>query len=340
MAEKKLISSEKLHLLRNRKIILGVTALIILVAVIFLFSFIPYTVSSQRLREPSFMTDLLMLCVITIFAMVGTLFIGQASNAQNPNSKIAKSIVAFLTSKVKVLEQGQLKFKQWIVNVLQVKDKKTIIERTLSEHGIDDHDVLELTIAEIKALNVPQKYNGIFYDALTKSQIKLLLKIKEQGLNIKFVAPEYYLSAQGIKDTRTVSERSQEEGTKKGRIVFASVASKLLLTIAFSVIFALFVKDVAGGEYTPAEVATKLFARLFAFFSSVFMGYLVGCQINDIDSEYVDLRTGVHQDFLEDKDFKAKDLKEIAKEHFIDRVKDEQVLQLEGKSNRIAMKEK
>ena len=340
MSEKKqLISSEKLNLLRNRKIILGVTALLILIVVIFLFSFIPYTISSAHLKEPSFMTDLLMLCVITIFAMVGTIFIGQASNAQNPKSKIAKATVEFLTSKIEVLKQGQLKFKQWIVNVLQVKDKNIIIERTLNEHGIDDHDVLKLSISEIRNLTKAQKYNGVFYDELTQEQIDLLISIKEKGLKVKFVAPEYYLSVQGIKDTRTVSERSMEEGTKKGRLVFTSIVSKLLLTISFSVIFALFVKDVTEGNYSGAEVASKLFARLFAFFTSVFMGYLVGCQINDIDAEYVEMRTGVHTDFLEDKSFVAKDIKEIAKEHFIDRVKDEQVLQLEGKSNQIEMKQ-
>jgi hypothetical protein len=339
MAEKKqLISTEKLNLLKNRKVLLGLTALLILMVVIFLFSFVPYTISGSRLREPSFITDLLMVCVITIFALVGMLFVGQASNAQNPKSKIAKATVEFIVSKQKVVEQGQTKFKQWIVNVLRPKDKQTIIERTLNEAGIDDLSVLKLSVSEIKALTVAQKYNGEFYDELTKKQIKLLIKIKEEGLKIRFVAPEYYLSIQGIKDKRTVSERSNEEDFKKSKVVFASVASKLLLTISFSIILALFIRDVTSGDYTAAEVATKLFARLFAFFTSVFMGYLVGCQINDIDAEYIEMRSGVHIDFLEDKEFKEKDVKEIAKEHFIDRVKKEQVLKLDNKQSQIEMK--
>ena len=339
MAEKKqLISAEKLNLLKNRKIILGVTALAILMVVIFLFSFVPYTISGKKLTEPAFIVDLLMVCVITIFAMIGTLFIGQASNAQNPKSKIAKATVEFLINKAKVLEQGQTRFKQWIVNVLQVKDKETIIERKLDEHGIDDHSVLKLTISEIRGLNVPQKYNGEFYDELSPEKIKFLLKLKEKGLKIRFVAPEYYLSVQGIRDKRTVSERANEEDSKKGKLVFSSLASKLLLTLAFSIIFALFVRDVASGDYTAAEVATKLFARLFAFFTSIFMGYIVGCQINDIDAEYIEMRSIVHIDYLEDKEFKGQDVKEIAKQHFIDRVKNEQVLQLDNKQNQIEMK--
>ena len=336
--KKAFISSEKIGLLKNKKIILGVTALVILMVVIFLFSFVPYTISGKKLTDPAFIVDLLMVCVITIFALIGTLFIGQASNAQNPKSKIAKATVEFLQSKTKVLEQGQTKFKQWVVNVLRVKDKQTIIERTLEEHGIEDHSVLKLSVSDIKGLTVPQKYNGEFYDELSPQKIKFLLKLKEKGIKVNFVAPEYYLSVQGIKDKRTVSERSQEEDSKKGKIVFVSIASKLMLTISFSIIFALFVRDMTSGDYTATEVATKLFMRLFAFFSSIFMGYLVGCQINDIDAEYIEMRSGVHLDFLEDKDFKAKDIKEIAKEHFIDRVKKEQVLKLENKSNQIEMK--
>lgn len=340
MAENKkpLISAEKLDVLKNRKIVLGLTSLLILVAVIFLFSFVPYTISSSRLKEPSFITDLLLVCVITIFAMIGTLFVGQASNAQNPKSKIAKATVAFIAVRLETIKRGQSAFKQWIVNVLQVRDKETIKTRLMDEAGISDKSVYKLTVQEIKSLTVPQKFNGEFYDALTKKQIKLLVKLKEKGLNIKFVSPEYYLSVQGIKDKRTVSERSMEEGNQKGRLVFASLVSKLFLTISFSIIFALFVKDVASGEYTDVEIATKLFSRLFAFFTSVFMGYLVGAQINDIDAEYIEMRTGVHTDFLEDKDFVAKDVKEIAKEAFINRVKEEQVIKLDNKQNQIEMR--
>lgn len=340
MAEKKqLISTEKLNVLKNRKIVLGLTALLILMVVIFLFSFVPYTISSSRLREPSFITDLLMVCVITIFAMIGTLFVGQASNAQNPKSKIAKATVAFIETRAETIKRGQAAFKQWIVTVFQPKDRETIKKRLIDEAGITDPSVYKLTVKEIKSLTVPQKFNGEFYDQLTKKQIKFLVNLKEKGLDLKFVAPEYYLSVQGIKDKRTVSERSMEEGIQKGRLVFASLVSKLFLTISFSIIFALFVKDMASGEYTPVEIATKLFSRLFAFFTSVFMGYLVGAQINDIDAEYIEMRTGVHTDFLEDKDFVAKDVKEIAKEAFINRVKEEQVLKLDNKQNQIEMRE-
>lgn len=336
--KKSRVSSDTISLLTNRKIILGVTSLIVLIAVIFLFSFVPYTISPGRLKEPSFITDLLMVCVITIFALVGTLFIGQASNAQNKKSNIAKATSKFLITKQQVEDRGQSVFKQWIVAVLQEQDKKVIYKRLLEQSGIEDLSVLKLTIKEIQQLTVPQKFNGEFYKELTKNQIKLLVKIKTGKIKINFVPPEYYLSVKSIVDARTRSERANAEGTQKGKIVFSSVASKLLLTIAFSVVMALFVKDVTSGEYSDIEIASKLFSRLASFFSSVFMGYLVGCQINDIDAEYIEMRSSTHVDFLEDKEFVGKSVKEQAKEAFINRVKDEQVLKLDNKSNQLEMK--
>lgn len=332
-------TGDTLALLTNRKIILGVTSLVVLIAVIFLFSFVPYTISPGRLKEASFITDLLMVCVITIFALVGTIFIGQASNAQNSKSNIAKATSKFLVTKAKVEERGQSVFKQWIVSVLQENDKRSVEKRMLENAGIDDLSVLKLSINEIKSLTVAQKYNGEFYKELTKGQIKLLVDIKSHGIKMNFVPPEYYLSVKSITDTRTRSERANAEGTQKGKLVFGSIASKMLLTVAFSVVMALFVKDVTSGEYSDIEIASKLFSRLASFFSSVFMGYLVGCQINDIDAEYIDMRSSTHTDFLEDKTFVGKSTKELAKEAFINRVKDEQVLKLDNKSNQIELKE-
>ena len=77
------------------------------------------------------------------------------------------------------------------------------------------------------------------------------------------------------------------------------------------------------------KVWGQLVARLLALVSSSFMGYIVGCQINDIDAEYIEMRIVVQNMFLQDKEFKPIDTQEEAKQEFIERVKKEQVLQIE-----------
>ena len=320
---------EKLAVIKNRKVQLGLTALLMLIVVIFLCSFIPFTVSKERLTSPEFITDLTLTIAITILAMVGTVFIGQAGNAQNPQSKIAKATAEFLRKKKEVEERGVTVFKQWVVAVMQVQDTETIKNRILDSVGIEDKNVMKLTIAQIKSLTTPQKFGQTdqdFFEALTKEQIKTIVQIKEKGVKVDFVPPEYYLSVKGITDKKTRSERANNEGKKKASVLVGSVLSKSLVTIAFAIVAALFVKDTASGDYTGVEIATKLFSRLTAFFTSAFMGYLVGCQINDIDAEYIEMRTSAHIDFLEDKSFIGKSIKEKAKESYIERVKEEQVL--------------
>ena len=51
----------------------------------------------------------------------------------------------------------------------------------------------------------------------------------------------------------------------------------------------------------------------WALVSSSFMGYIVGCQINDIDAEYIEMRIVVQNMFLQDKEFKPIDSQEEAK---------------------------
>ena len=340
--EKKVSSavSDRMRIVTNRKVQLGVIALLMLLVVIFLFSFIPYTISKDRLTEPSFITDLLMVCAITILAMVGMVFIGQAGNAQNSNSKVAKASREFKDYRERVIQKGVTFFKQWVVQVLQKDDIQIIKERALNSLGVEDLNVLQLDVKQIENLNQPQKFKFTtktgeekteFFQSLTPKQIKQVIKLKTRGVKINFVDPEYWINVKGITDIATRSERSLREGERKRRVLISSVASKLMVTIAFAVVMALFIKDTASGDYTSIEIATKLFSRLTAFFTSAFMGYLVGCQINDIDAEYINMRISVHLEFLEDDTFKGKTLKELAKDEYIERVKEEQVLKIEHK---------
>jgi uncharacterized membrane protein len=319
----------KLATLKNRKVILGVLALLMCLVVIFLFSFIPYTISADRLKAPDFITDLLIVCAIVILAMISAIFIGQASNAQNPKSKLAKSTVSFIDSKNNVVSAGVFKFKKWIQKVQQPNDIVTIKERILSEAGIEDFTILNLNEAEIKTLiEGPQIIANVPYPSITKAQAEVILHIKHKGIKVMLVPPEYYLNVKNLLDNRTSTERAANEGKKKSLTLISSITSKLVVTILFSVIFALFVRDMSNPDADTASAVAKLFSRLWSFFTSVFMGYLVGCQINDIDAEYIDMRIGVHTEFLEDTTFNVGTIKEEAKKEFIEEQKKVQLLDI------------
>ena len=79
-----------------------------------------------------------------------------------------------------------------------------------------------------------------------------------------------------------------------------------------------------------ASCIMTFLSRAFAFFSSSFTGYLLGCKINDLDAFYILKRVEVHRLYLEDKTFTPIDEE---KEAFKERVKEENKLLLEDTKN-------
>lgn len=321
--------SEKLKRFANRKILLGVSSLLICVILIAICSFVPFIIDPKRWQTTEFLTDELIIVAIVIFSMVASMFVGQASNAQNEQSNIAKARVGFFKSVGKISNVNA--FSQWIRKVFQPNDIKSMQERIMRQAGIKDFTVINLEYAEIRALlETPQKYGDRYYKGLSKKQIETVIDLKKGKHKITLVGPEYYLSVKNLIDQRTISERSSKEGLKKGLYLTKSVVSRVMLTVITAMIFASLMRDLTDtGDL--AESALKFISRLWAMISSAFMGYIVGCQINDIDAEYIEMRVIVHSMYLQDKAFVPEDDQEEAKQEFIDRVKKENVLQIEQK---------
>lgn len=311
----------------NKKIMLGGMALLFGIAMIVLFTFVPYSWQPERLASNEFITDTLIIVAITLMGMVCLIFISQATNANNKASKIAQSMSAFKTSKEKIADKHA--FKQWIKSVQQPKDLQDIKERILMKVGVDDMSILKLSEPDIKALlDTPQKYDGEFYPALNKDQIRACLAVK-RGVKVRFPVPEVYLSAKAVLDDRTTSERLSSEGAKKRNYALISIVSKVVVTLVISMIFTMFVRDLTS-EMDTMEAAGKFATRMANLCTSGFMGFIVGGQLNDIDAEYVDLRVEVFEEFLADKSFKPLSVKEEAKQQFAERVREEQVLRIGG----------
>lgn len=310
----------------NRKIMLGASAILVCVFLIAVCSFVPFIIDPTKWGTNEFITDELITIAIVISSMVGAIFIGQASNAQNEQSRIAKARSEFMKT-VEVVNQNVNRFIQWVKSIMQPNDLESIKRRKLRAIGVEDLSVIDLEYAEIKALlETPQKYNDRYYKGLSAMQIKEILKIKGET-KIKLVEPDYYLSIKNIIDNRTISERSTSEATKKGLYMTRSIVGKVMITIITSMIFASLMRDLTS-SVDQAEAWTKFLARLWSMVSSIFMGYIVGGQMNDIDAEYVEMRTEVHRKYLQDTNFKGLSQQEEAKQEYINRVKKEQVTQV------------
>lgn len=309
----------------NKKVMLGFLALISVIAIICVSSFVPFIIDPTQWQTTEFLSDELIICAITIFGVVCVMFIGQASNMANPNSNIAKAKVRFYGKVEKITNISG--FCQWVKKVLQPNDIKSAKQREMLKNKIEDPDILKLSLNEIKSLiDTPQKIEGIFYRGITKSQYKAIERIKNGKLKIDLVEPTYYLTFKAIDSDKTITERSGKESSKKTLLMAYSVISKVVITLIVAMIMASFVRDTASGDNDLANSFLKFFNRMFALITSSFMGFIVGSQTNDIDAEFIEMRVLVQEMYLQDTTFVPLSEQELAKQEYIERVKKENVI--------------
>lgn len=312
---------------KNRKIMLGIGALACLIGIIVLCSFFPFIIDPSRWQTEEFLSDELIIVAIVIFATICLMMIAQASNAMNPNSKIAKARVRFYASVKKIVDGKTINaFGQWVRKSLQPKDIRAAKERELVKAGIDDMSVLDLDETEIMGLvGNAQKYGDRFYKSIDKRQCEKVLRAKKMQFSL--VDSSYYLTCEKHASDRTITEQSAQETKKKGALLTWSLVSKVLITVMFAMIFTSLVYD-ESTAVGSAKSWMKFMTRMSAMASSSFMGYVIGCQMNDIDASYIELKVSAHDQFFEDVSFKPKDQQEEAREEFAERVRKESVIAL------------
>lgn len=313
----------------NKKVVLGAMALLCCVGIIALCSFFPFIIDPSQWQTMEFLSNEIMVSAISIFSVMCLVFMAQASNAQNPKSNIARAKVKFLGnggdnegSVNRIIRHDLISaFSQWVKGVLQPNDIKTAKERILVHCGIDDVHVLDLEKSQLEALmNGAQKYGDRFYHSITKRQYLEIMRAKE--MKFVLVDPSYYLTCEKYASDKTITEQSAMENKKKATLLTYSIVSKIVMSVVISMIFSSLIYDSATGV-PVAKAWLSFMTKLFSMFTSAFLGYNVGCQINDIDAYYINLKCSAHDRFIEDKDFKAKSQQELAKEEFKERVKKE-----------------
>lgn len=298
----------------NKKILVGAIALVSVIAVVTVSSFFPFVFKPSSLTKSAFWTNELLAIAIVVITMVATMFIAMAWNDGKENSNVAIARAKFEASVVKITNPNN--FYQWVREVMQVDDIKQMNIRLMRECGIKDYSILDLDRTEIKQLiDKPCTFGDRAYSSISKEQAKVLLEIKEGKRGISLPDPSYYLTMKSISGTKTISERASNETKKKGLYITQSFVSKMVMTLMVAMIFSSLVYDQAQGGDT-ADNLMKFTSRMMSLGSGMFSGFILGCQINDIDAEYIEMRVIAHEKFLNDKTFKPKSNEEIAKEEY------------------------
>lgn len=310
-----------MNALRNKKVLLGVGALFCLIGIVAVCSFFPFIMDPSRWQTREFLSDQLIVVAIVIFSTVCLMIIAQASNAMNPKSEIAQARVRFASSVDRIFKGMKISaFSQWVRKRFQPMDIRSARERMVA--GVsDDPGVLDLDESQIRALvGKSQKYGDKFYKAITRKQCGKILEAKRRKFHL--VDASYYLTCSRGSDDRTLTEQSAGESSKKTALLAWSLGSKLAVTVVGSMIMTSLVYDSSSG-IEQATAWMKFLSRMLAMVTSSFMGYVIGCQMNDIDADYIKKKCLVHDRYFEDSEFRPKSQQEEAKEEFMERVREE-----------------
>lgn len=309
--------SEKVNVLKNKKLLLGLLAMIFGVVVIVITSIIPLIIDPSKWNSAGFISDLIINCAIVIMAMVGMIMVGTSYNAMQKESNIARAIVMFNQSVSELVSPRINDFIQWISAVLEPTDQKDTYKKALRSVKITNLNYLDLSIPQLKALlKEPLKLDNVYFDILTNKQYKVLTDIKNGKYEINFVDAWDWTKNSKYDIEKNHSEKQSSRQKKKTSVMVFQIMGRVFIVIALSLIATALAKDTTA-ELGVAEIAYKLIARLFNFFTSAFMGFGVGCMINDFDAEYLLDKVEVQKMFVSDKEFKPKTEQELARERFV-----------------------
>ena len=328
---KELTTSEQIKKYLSKKMLLGVSALMFGIAIIFVCSIVPLAIEPSKWNSAEFISDEIIVIALTVLGEICLLMIGQSYNEAQAVSKIAKATVDFNKSLEINVSEKIVAFDQWVRAVLEPNDQKDRYKRLLRNAGLENAHYFELTRAELKQLLKQPISRGsggdkIYFRQLTKKQYKLIIDILDGNYTINFVSPDIYRKLSKIDTDKNTSEKLANQQKKKVLTVLNSVFTKSLMVLACGLIFGALVPT--GNEQTMGETFMKLFTRLFSFTSAGFVGFMLGGQINDIDAEYIRDKIDVHKRFASDKDFKPLSEQELAKKEFAEYVKEQNKIEM------------
>lgn len=312
-------------LFENKKVVLGAFSVLLIFAIIVVSSFWPFLLDPSRIMTKTFLTDELIITAIVLSVTISWFFMAQASNAANKDSEIAKSKVEFHNSLEKIPVRTHLY--QWIKSVLQIRDREEIAEREMSKLLLP-FAIYKMTESEILSLVEPQKIGDSYYKAYPIQKLKKVIELKKRLAKMKFVNPGYYTTVNSIESKKNHSEIANGEAVKKVVIVVGNLTFRILTTWIAASIMGSLIRDMAQDGGSSAQAWMRFLSRAFAFGSSSFLGYMLGCKMNDLDAFYIRKRIEVHKMFLEDKSFVPVD---EGKEEFKERVMRETAMLIEHK---------
>lgn len=301
----------------NKKVLYGVAVLMLIMLCIVVSSFLPFIIDPSQWKTKAFLTKEIVIVIVILAVMGTTSLTASASNMADAKSQIAQAKVRFHSLVGGGVKDRKSAFKQWVKAVLEPNDTREKRDRLAAKVGFNNYDSAYLDAllsldgdVLSKLLDGPLALgDGRRFHQLSKKQYRFLLKWLNGDYAIRFVPATYYLTASRVDSRKTRSEKAGNEKSATGVLMVTDIVFHAVRSVLSAMIFASLVYDAASGAGDAEAMATAWItfaSRLMAFGTSLFSGYLLGCKLNDLNADYINLRSDVLEEFVADRTFVPK----------------------------------
>ncbi|WP_322155004.1 hypothetical protein [Paratractidigestivibacter sp.] len=301
----------------NKKVLYGVMTLMLIMLCIVISSFLPFVIDPSQWKTKAFLTKEIIIVIVILAVMGTTSLTASASNMSDARSQIAQAKVRFRSIMDSGIKGRKSAFKQWVKAVLEPADAREKRDRLAAKVGFNNYDSTYLDALMSldgetleKLLDGPLALeDGRKFHQLTKKQYRFVLKWLDGDYSIRFVPATYYLTASRVDSQKTRSEKAGNEKSATGILMVSDIMFHAIRSVLSAMIFASLVYETASGAGDAEAVATAWItfaSRLTAFGTSLFSGYLLGCKLNDLNADYINLRSDILEEFVADTAFRPK----------------------------------
>lgn len=311
----------------DKKTVLAFLSFGMVLAITVLSAIPEFAIKPEQVLTTKFATKLIMTLIIGITSLVCFMIIGGTRNSLNELSEIYRAREEFRASAKDIIDNHYPTFKQWIIRKRRPDKQLEVNKRLLRHVGITNLNYLELEECDLRNLiTAPNKELGEKFGIrqINQEQFDVIMAIKTGKSAIKYLNVNDYLLEKTTGVDQTDEEVLVNQFKKRNWMFGEKIGSRTLVLIVMSITLGSIGWDVLQsmeGDMTTAQLVFTIIWDILTKFatatSSAFIGYHDGGKFNDFDANYLRIKTAVHIQFKNDKDFKPLTEQELAKEEYI-----------------------
>lgn len=280
-----------------------------------------------KIWSKSNVSNILINASITVFGTIAAIPSGSAATKQRVNSDGTKGRYLQEFNEYNEIRQKieprRFMFSQWH-HAQFLKEHKHKRVNYLFAHGIiQAEDILRLSREQIITLVEPQHYDidgeEVYFRALSVKQVIRCLRVYDGEVTVHKLPDFYFLYIDG-KGKRTFYDQAYYESKDENGSLISKIVYKAFLGFLITCIFTGLVVDfIAVDQISVNYVLHTLLlivTRLFNAASSTLWGYLIGQESVYKRCYYINGKTQFLKHFDSDRDFKYKDVRQIAREEY------------------------